>query len=210
MKLHDLAKVILIGGALIASGCGPNLQGLSGKTGGVEDDEKDADLVSIPVAVSEQRVTNFALSTPATEYAIDITGCATGYGETGATLASTAGVLDVYRFDQGCIAELKSITVGATVYNTIVTPFPAAHAAGDTAVFSDGATNQIAVIVVAQLSDPVVALDTVEYSFSEIIDGGAVAAANVSDAHTITVASQDAPNFNLVDVILTGIDVNGS
>ena len=187
--------------------CGPVLESV-----GLEsDDEKaavaDAELLSLDVNVEEE-AQGFALAA-ASKFNISLGGCASGYT---AEANETKVALNVYRFDRGCLAKLTSLEYGGIVYlPSAGIPFTT-WLPGDSAIFTDGGSNSIRVIVSAQLSNPVVAADTVAYSFTEIVQGsGQVFEKNVvGSGKTMSVDGQAAPAFQVKSLSFAGITSAGA
>jgi hypothetical protein len=164
-------------------------------------------LVKIPVSV-EYGYFNL-LGTAATAYSVDLTGCLSAYTTT-VTEANLDGV-EVYKDDRSCLAKLTSFTSGGITYNATnvgATNFTT-WAANDTALFASAGGDTIRVKVISQLASPISGTEAVVYNFSELLDGTGdytFSEADVSDAHAITVESQEAPLFKVAAATFTGMD----
>lgn len=185
----------------------------STRTGGVVSGRggNHAQLVTIPVQILDNASSGFSLAA-ASAYTVSLDGCATGYTST-ADESSTA--LQAYKFDRGCKAKLTTATIGGLVMiPTAGDPFTT-WVAGDTAIFDEvgePGTNAVLVRVVSTLADPVAGTEAVVYEFSEIILGAdeGILAATVSDAHSMTVASQPPPSFTIDAVAFVGVTAGGA
>lgn len=164
-------------------------------------------LVTIPISV-EYGLFGL-LGTPATAYSVDLATCLSGYSAT-VTEANVDGV-EVYKDDRNCLAKLTSFTAGGVTYNNTnagAVDFTT-WLANDSALFASGGGALIRVKVVSQLASPIAGTEAVVYNFSELLDGQGdytYSEAEVSDAHSITIESQEAPLFNVVAATFEGMD----
>ncbi|MDB2447141.1 hypothetical protein N9W79_00805 [bacterium] len=136
----------------------------------------------------------------ATTFDISLENCVSGFTATASEL--TVGGLDVYKFDQSCLAKLQEFETGGTVYrfdNPGAVGFTT-WLAGDNATFTDaGGTLSIGVSVITQLDDPVSGTEAIEYGFSIALagTGQTIADTTVGASHTMTVGSDDAPDVEI-------------
>lgn len=164
-------------------------------------------LIKIPVGVEYGMFS--LLGTPATAYSVYLDDCVSLYRTT-VTEANIDGV-EVYKDDRNCLAKLVDFTVAGVSYNATnpgASDFTTWEA-NDTALFASAGGNLIRVKVVSQLSSPIAGTEAVVYHFSELMDGQGdytYSEAEISDAHSITVESQEAPRFNLVQATFEGIN----
>jgi hypothetical protein len=195
--------------ALGLSACG--IDGLN--IGKVDKDGNVRSLTPINIPINVVDTSGSFNLAAASAYSMTMTGCVSGYSPT--VTEATAGGMPVYRFDQGCIAELRSFTTGGTEYrfdNPNATPFPAAHAVGNTATFTDGTgTLFVGVSVIAQLDDPISGTEPIQYGFSESVagTGDTITSGTVGASHTITVAGDGAPNVEVQAHGYTGMTAAG-
>ncbi|MFK7826887.1 MAG: hypothetical protein AB8G05_22280 [Oligoflexales bacterium] len=174
----------------------------------------DTELVRVQINISDTNsslnLTNggsLSLTADADDFSLDIDTCATGYTNTGITSASAP--VDVYKGDIGCLAKLKSLTLGASVY-TPSTDFTTWQA-GDTAVFTDG-SNSLALSVQSTLSDPISGTEAISIAFTEIDSGTDVLVAEnaLGDSHNISVSGEASPAFQVTDVTLNSVTAGGA
>ncbi len=208
--MKKTSVVFLIGFALTA--CGPQLVNPTESTGDNNPvDEQEFVTVGVGVAKADAGVFQLAA---ATAFSMSLDGCSSGLTYSSITEANTN--IDVYKFDQSCLVKLESFTFGGITYiPTAANPFTT-WADGDIATFIDqtdivsGAT--IKVVVDTQLPSPIAGTESVSYSFSEIVAGTdqSIAGSVVGDAHGLSVAGQEAPNFKISGVQMTGMTANGA
>ncbi len=164
-------------------------------------------LLKIPLAVD---YASFGLlGTAATAHSVSLANCLSGYSAT-VTEANLDGV-EVYKDDRNCLAKLTGFTAGGIVYNATNTGAVnfTTWLANDTALFASAGGDIIRVKVISQLASPITGTEAVVYNFSELLDGRGdrvFTEASVSDAHLITVASQEAPLFNVIGSTFMGAD----
>jgi hypothetical protein len=168
-------------------------------------------LVTIPVSVEYGQFG--LLGTPATAYSVSLTGCLSGYTAT-VNQTSVDGV-EVYKDDRNCLAKLTSFTVGGATYTNTHTGAVdfTTWLANDMATFASSSGALIRVKVVSQLASPIASTEAVSYNFSELLKGGDTTylESDVSDAHSITVESQEAPLFDVVAANFVGMhDTSGA
>ncbi|MEZ4743332.1 MAG: hypothetical protein R3B45_12950 [Bdellovibrionota bacterium] len=219
-------KLIPITTLLIAVGCGPKpeqntYEDESGKQSSFSPaggQSSGLQRVSIPISVEYGA---FALTgTAATNYSVtldddpvgDPGGASTCLSSYTATVDETnLDGLEAYKDDRDCLAKLTSITVGGVTYtstNAGATNFTT-WLANDTALFADGSANVIRVKVISQLDSPISGTEAIVYNFSEISDADSdyvYSESEVSDAHLITVESQEAPKFKVKTATFVGMD----
>jgi hypothetical protein len=166
-----------------------------------------AEKIAIPLSVDYGF---FALTgTAATAWSVDLAGCTSGYTAT-VTQANLDGV-EVYKDDRTCLAKLTAFTAGGISYsnaNPGATDFTT-WVANDTALFTSAGGDVIRVKIISQLASPISGTEAVVYNFSELLDGTGdytFSEAEVSDAHSITVESQEAPHFDVVAATYVGMD----
>ena len=164
-------------------------------------------LLKIPVSVEYGYFS--LLGTPATAYSVDLAGCLSAYTAT-VTQANLDGI-EVYKDDRSCLAKLTGFSAGGIDYtatNPGATNFTT-WLANDTALFASLGGDTIRVQVISQLDSPIAGTEAVVYNFSELLDGEGdytFSEADVSDAHAITVESQEAPLFKVATASFTGMD----
>lgn len=147
--------------------------------------------------------------TAASAYSVDLAGCLSGYSAT-VTEANLDGI-EVYKDDRDCLAKLTTFTIGGITYTDSdigAVPFTT-WLANDTATFASAGGDLIRVRVLSQLDSPISGTEAVVYNFSEVLDGTGdytFSEAEVSDAHLITVESQEAPLFDVVAANYVGMD----
>ncbi len=192
--------------------CGPKLLSPS-TTSGDNNPNSEQEFVTVGVGVSQGNTNEFKLAA-ATAFTMSLDECSSGLTYASITEANTN--IDVYKFDQNCLVKLENFTFGGITYiPTAANPFTT-WATGDIATFIDqtdtvtGAT--IKVVVDAQLPSPIAGTESVGYSFSEIVAGSdeSIADTVVGDSHGLSVAGQDAPNFKISGVQMTGMTANGA
>ncbi len=169
----------------------------------------EQELVDIDVNVSDGGEAGFALAA-ASKYTISLQGCASGFTSTATEIKS---VLNVYKFDRGCLAKLTSLEYsGITYAPSSGSPFTTWQPS-DAAIYTNsGNTSQIRVTVTAQLGNPVGTSDTIGYSFTEITAGtDQVFSQNTVGApKTMIVGGQAAPAFLVKSLSFTGINAQGA
>lgn len=196
-------------GLLLVVGCGnPKVDDVS-PTDGSQTSDQVEEKITIDLLVAE-KAKSLSLTADATAFSISLEGCASGYTST-ATEVSTG--LQVYKFDQNCLAKLTTFTVGGIVYvPTAATPF-STWLAGDTATFEDQSdpTNLINVTVVSQLDNPISGTEPVTYAYSQVSQGADenIADSVVGDSHVLSVGGLEAPSFTIAGVTFNGITATG-
>jgi hypothetical protein len=174
---------------------------------GVGSSSTSSDLVKIPISV--QYGSFGLLGTAATAYSVTLSNCLSGYGAT--VNQTNADGIEAYKDDRSCLAKLTSLTTGGVAYtstNPGATDFTT-WAANDTALFASAGGATIRVKVISQLNSPISGTEAIVYNFAELLDGQGdytFSEASVSDAHAITVESQEAPHFNVVGATFMGMD----
>lgn len=183
--------------------CG--IEGLNiGKVDKNEDSITSRDPITVPIQLSDLSG-QFTLAA-ATTFDISLEGCVSGF--TATADETTVGGLQVYKFDQSCVAKLTQFETGGVVYsatNPGAVNFTT-WLAGDTATFTDaGGTQSIGVSVTSQLDDPVSGTEPIEYGFSVALQGTgqSIADTTVGASHTLTVGSDDVPNVEIEATSLT-------
>lgn len=196
---------LVFAGALIVS-CGPQGSGSSSNDTVVANGEE---FVSISVGMSQEGAGVFALA-DASSFKMSLEGCASGLEYSDVTSTS----LDVYKFDQGCVLKLNSVSIGdGTFVPSGSDPFET-YQAGDKATFLDGLSGQsIEITVVTQLDSPISGNVGVAYSFTEVASGGSVdpvdGVANPG-GQPLSVSGQTAPAYNVSSVSFVGMTENGA
>lgn len=174
----------------------------------------DTELVRVAINISDANSSlslsngkGLGLTADADDFSLDIDSCATGYTNTGITAASAP--VDVYKGDIGCLAKLKSLTLGGNVY-TPSTDFTTWQV-GDTAVFSDG-TNNLNLSVQSTLNDPISGTEAISIAFTEIEAGTDVLVAEsaLGDAHSISVSGEASPAFQVTTYLLNSVTAAGA
>jgi hypothetical protein len=202
-----IAKTIMTFAFTIAAiGCGIDLL----ENDKVETGEPDElDMISIPLEVVDKSALSL---TSASAFSMDLTGCASGYSFTATEANAT---VNVYKYDEGCLMKLTSLTVGPTEYtssNTNAVDFTT-WLAGDAAVFTDASGfYSIAVGVVSQLSDPISGTEAISYSFAMVSSGAdeTIADTDVGDGHAISVDGHPAPSVTIASVAFSDINSTGA
>lgn len=156
----------------------------------------------------------FALAANATTFSISLASCVSGFTST-ANESSTN--LQVYKYDQGCLAKLTQFTINGITYSATATGATnfTTWAENETATFANAAssTDLVTVKVVAQLDDPISGTEAVTYSFYDIekgTDNTDLGQAQVGAGHTMTVSGQAAPAFNINEVRFVGMTAGGA
>ncbi len=173
--------------------------------GGASSSSKN--LITIPISVDYGAFG--LLGTAATAYSVSLASCLSGY--TGSVTEANLDGVEVYKDDRSCLAKLTAFTSGGIVYNATnagATNFTT-WLANDTALFASAAGAKIRVKVISQLASPITGTEAVVYNFSELLDATGdyvFSEAAVSDPHSITVESQEAPHFNVIAATYTGMD----
>ena len=218
MMTRKSARNIFISFVSVAAvACGSSNSGTteeSTDTSTTEIASSDTELVRVQINISDKNsslsLTNGAslgLTAAAENFSLDIDSCATGYTNTGITSAS--GPIDVYKGDIGCLAKLKSLTLGGNAYTPSV-DFTTWQA-GDTAVFSFGGED-LALTITSTLANPISGTEAIDITFSEIDEGTVVnvAANALGDSHNITVAGEESPAFQVTSVTLDSVTAQGA
>lgn len=170
----------------------------------------DAKLVEIPIRFQGEQGA-FMLADAAT-FSISLDSCATGLT---ATVDETSNYLEVYEFDQNCLAKLTEFTLNSKTYTPKAGSLFDTWQAGDLATFEvNGAApaDELQVEVIETLSSPVTSTDNIHYEFSEVTDGGdeTIGEPVVRESAAITVDGQAAPDFSINQVELVGITGDGN
>lgn len=162
---------------------------------------------AVPASVSTKNATSLALTghtglglaTAATHFSIELTGCVSGYTSTGDEVNPS---LNVYKYDQGCIAKLVSFELPSGIFTPTGGTDFSSWDAGQTAVFAKTTDNTVTmgVVVIAQLPSTITGTEAVTYSFYEIVEGADVAVSDVGEGHTMTVDGVLAPSFTVNSV----------
>jgi len=201
---------LLVSSVVLASltACGQVLDSVGKSDADYATTQEPQELIDINVNVEEDGATGFALAA-ASEFSISLEGCASGYTSTASQLQDR---LNVYKFDRGCLAKLTSLKYNGITYTPSADAKFTTWAAGDAATFSDGGTNQIKVVVSAQLSNPVGLTDTVAYSFTEIVAGSGqvFSTSAVGAPKSMSVGGQAAPSFIVKTLAYTGMTSTGA
>ncbi len=195
-----MKKLLVIGSVFMMTACGGAKSDADSSPTTTEATEKET--VNVNVSFSEEG--KFSLANAAT-FQVSMEGCASGLTATASELSPS---LTAYKNDQGCLAKLKSFSVGGVAYS-IGTDFTT-WLAGDTAVFTASGSRTLKVKVVSQLSSPTVAGDTVSYSFSEVKTGSSGSINGVSEGKTLAISGDIVPNFSISDITYNGMTSNGA
>ena len=166
-----------------------------------------SEVISIPVSFTQKNVLTLAA---ATTFNISMDGCASGFTATASELSPS---LEVYKFDQNCLAKLTSFEAGGIIYtnqNAGATDFTT-WLQGDTATFASSGGETVAVVVNEQLDSPISGTKTISYSFSEAVAGNVsnIASSVLGDAHTMSIDGEQAPNFTVDTISFTGMGAGG-
>lgn len=190
------------------SGSDDSADGISGVSPG------ETELVAVAINISDTSSSlslsngqGLGLTATAEDFSLDIVDCATGYTNTGITTSSAP--LNVYKGDIGCLAKLKSLTLGGLVY-TPSTDFTSWQA-GDTAVFSNG-SDILNLSIQSTLNDPISGTEAISIAFTEIEAGSdtLVSEAALGDSYSVSVSGESAPAFQVTDYALNGVTANGA
>ena len=166
-------------------------------------------LIQVPASVSSDDASalaldddedEFDLAAPggvnADSFVVNLSGCSSGLtGNNG-----SAGLLTVYLHDGNCLGKLTSFVLHTQSYVPTGTGAVAftCWTAGCTAILRGASsTDLINLQVVSQLSSPIQTTDVVSYNFTINKVGTNNSSIVVSNAQTLTVAGQDAPNFKI-------------
>jgi hypothetical protein len=179
------------------------------KSRNVRSGEGLGELIDIPVDITS--VTRNLLDLrSASSYLIQVEGCLSGFSSS-ATEAEAS--IRIYKDDQNCLAKLQSLTIDGSVYQPLAGSGFQTWKPGELAVFQKvGSPNlSLRVTVVSQLSSPVTTSDSIQYSFSEISqnDSREIPNQTVSEAHTITVNGELAPQFQIASSTFKGLGGKG-
>mgnify|MGYP000656227396 CR=1 FL=1 len=219
--LKTLSKIALIASLQLFAACSDKVDSYGNQNSGSEDTAKDkksnkpkARFALIPTGLRNARKSNaFALTAPATSYSIFLDECQSGYTST-ATEISTD--LQVYKFDQDCLAKLTQFQVNTITYSATATGATdfTSWLVNDTAVFANtvDSTDTVGVKVVAQLSSPVLGVDTVSYTFYDIeagADNDDLTPTVLGAGHTMTVDGLAALSFTIEYVRYQNITATG-
>jgi hypothetical protein len=169
---------------------------------------EDPGMVTIPLEVVDKTALSL---TSASAFSMDLTGCASGYTFT-ATEANAS--INVYKYDEGCLLKLKSLTVGGVTYtssNTGATDFTNWQDE-DAAIFTNDSGLSIAVGVISQLDDPISGTEAVSYTFAMVTSGSdeTIADTDVGDGHAISVDGHPSPSVTISSVAFSDIASNGA
>lgn len=206
MKKSFLALASL---SLITGACG--IDGLDIGSSS-KDSGTDRQLTPITIPVNLMDMSGSLSLAAATSFEMNLDGCVSGFT---AVADETTGALEVYKFDQNCLAKLTQFEVGGVIYtstNAGAIDFTT-WLAGDTATFtSAGGAQSIGVSVVTQLDNPVSGTEPIEYAFSTALagSGDTIADTTVGDSHTITVGGDAAPDVEIVANGFVGMTATGA
>jgi len=182
--------------ALLVESCGKTNSGST--TDHASAESKWGPLVPVQVYIQETPGssgprTSLALAAPgsvdADSYTMTLGGCASGL-----TGTVTAGTVNVYKFDTGCLLKLTAFVLHGTSYS--ITSNFTTWLANDTATFT-GSGTVANLQVVSQLSSPINVADVVSYNFRFNVAGTNSSTLTVGNAQTIYASGQDAPAFNI-------------
>lgn len=202
LKLSSVFGVLF--GAFMMTSCG----GGGGDGGSDESQTVSPEFQDVTVGVSQE---GFGLAAAASNYAVTVENCATGYQSSVTQAQST---VKVYKADTGCVGKLTSFTVASVDYlpsNPGATPF-SSWAVGQTAVFTDSSgTKKMRVTVSSQLTTPIATNDSISYTFSIVIasSGSTVGSEVVGQVSGVGVAGDYAPNFTLDQTAFQGVNAGG-
>ena len=189
----------------LATGCGSSSK-TSSDSQPLENENRES--IDIPISLTSDQL-NLAVS--ASAFTLSLAGCASGL--TGTATEATPS-FKVYKADTSCFAKLTSLTVAGQNYalsNPSAVAF-SSNAADATATFTDSTgTRKINVIIVNQLSSPLLASDTIRYSFSIIQAdaSGAVADSDLAEGHSIAVSGDVLPNYKIDKINFQGLNASG-
>lgn len=200
---------LLVSAAFFLTACG--FEGLD--IGKISKDENNRQLTPTKVPVQLIDMSGSFSLAPADAYNLSLDGCVSGF--TATATEATVGGLQVYKFDQNCLAKLTSFQTGGITYaatNPGATDFTT-WLAGDNATFTDaGGTNSIGVSVVTQLDNPVSGTEPIQYAFSVAVagTGNTVADTTVGASHTVTVAGDNPPDVEVFANAFVGMTATGA
>lgn len=193
-------------------GVGKGVQQASSVGNGLE-------MIAIPTDVAKFGDGGLSLTGSVNDYIIELTGCNSGYNVSNdpsatATIAG-GGVMNVYKFDQNCLAKLVSFSLdGVTFTNNIAdgaTDWDVLAGGVGVAEFASASGDLLPVKINAQLSNPVLDTDTVSFEFNEI-DGGldeTLTHATTGNGILSSVTGKSAPSFTINSVTMTGMSAAG-
>lgn len=196
MKFKNVRILAVCALAVLANACSKSSPKDNGGSG--NDSETSASKM-IRYNVNLAHV-NFGL-TGATSFKMSVDGCASGFTS---QVTEVSPNISVYKYDQGCLAKLTSLTVDGVTYTPSSShPFQNWQQ-GDTAEFNDpnGSGLKLYVQVMNQLDTPIPSTAPshgVEYAFSTITKGMNQNCANdcVQNHYSVAVNGVDAPNFEI-------------
>lgn len=174
-------------------------------------DKSSSEFVSVPVELKVLNNENLSL-TGADSFVMILDGCASGYTLT-VTEAMTS--VDLYKFDEGCVLKLISLTVAGVNYNKLnsgASDFTT-WTAGDIALFTNSAGSQsIGLTVDSQLDNPISGTEAVSYTFSQVLEGAdeTIADSVVTDSHSVAVTGGAAPPVTIHGLAFSDINSVGA
>lgn len=140
----------------------------------------------------------------ADSYTISLEGCASGYS---ATLTESNSTFDLYKGDRGCIAKLLDFSYQGQMYTPKVGSEFDTWAEGDLAVFISGdMSSEFTVSVASQLSNPVLATDTIDYDFFMHGSAGVNIEILRHSYGANGIVGQSSPDFRLASVEMVDTD----
>jgi hypothetical protein len=193
--------------SLLLGACGPKVNSNSTDFDGARDTSSigpGSEMVSINLAVAQQ--SGFSLAS-SSAFTMALTGCESGltYG----SITQNVAKIDVYKNDRGCRIELIDFESSNATYIPDGDGFGADWSENRVANYKNAsdAADKLRVVIQSQLSNPVVADETVVFSFTEARSGAGETLSHeaVGNQNSLSVNGQIAPEFNLTAVSFLGI-----
>ncbi len=198
-------SAVLLAGTV---GCGTELENM------FQDEQEEEQANQLDPAADPSRSTNvslnlqstssgFALSAATTsDFVIQLTSCSSGYTTTvTSTTASPVTDVALYTGDGGCLAELQQFDWSGVTY----TKQGGGNLASGSALFTDGASNELYVSVGTQLDATIVSTSEAVFLISEVLAGSDYTVSGYSESADLTVTLLEAPE---VEIPATGVTLN--
>jgi hypothetical protein len=176
-----------------------------------DNDKTSREYVSIPVELKTLENGDLSL-TGAESFVMILDGCVSGYT---LTVTEAMSSVDLYKYDEGCVLKLISLTISGVNYNKLNSGSSdfTTWTSGDIALFSNSAGSQsIGLTVDSQLDNPISGNESVAYTFSEVLEGAdeTIAESVVTDSHSISVSGGAAPPVTIHGLAFSDINADGA
>lgn len=153
-------------------------------------------LVNVQISLNQETTTGSSLVVNPTTLSVTVSGCASGYSQSGIITTVVGAVLQAYKFDYNCLAKLNQFIVNGMTYNQLTgftTWLP-----NDTGTFVNS-TNPLDILQVSvktQLNSPVTGSELVSYTFSSTTGTYKnIVSSVLIGSHAISVTGNTAPTF---------------